>query len=132
MEADWMIVIYVTFDVVTDDAEGFDAWYRGIVEVGRTEKGCRTWDYLVDPTRPTRRAEVQVYETADDLRAHMTHPAHVEAIALGSMKWGMCNIQAHFWNEADGYVFLTRERTDEYVPGRDNLYQLVAELQKHS
>jgi quinol monooxygenase YgiN len=125
-----VIVIYSTFDVLSDDRDGFDAWYRGLVAIGRTEKGCRTWDCFVDPSRPERRAEIQVYETEADLRAHMTHPAHVEAIALGSTKWGMSNIKAHFWSEAGGYALLERERTDEYVEGRDNLYELVAEVQR--
>jgi hypothetical protein len=51
-------------------------------------------------------------------------------MVLGSMKWGIQDLQMHFWMEADGHQFNIRDRTDTPVEGRGNLYELIARVQQ--
>ncbi len=125
-----MIVYYVSFEVDTDDRAGFDEWYRARTTEAKKEKGCLAFDYLLDPEQPGRGFMVEIWETPEDLEAHMAHPRHVEALALGSMKWGLRDVRVHVWNRADGHEFTVRNRTDDLAGGRDELSERIGEFQR--
>jgi quinol monooxygenase YgiN len=125
-----MIVYYVSFEVDTDDRAGFDQWYRARTKDAKQEKGCLAFDYLVDPEQPRRGFMVEIWETAEDLEAHMAHPRHVEALALGSMKWGLRDVHVHVWTRAEGHEFAVRNRTDDLAEGHGALSERIEEFQK--
>jgi hypothetical protein len=72
---------------------------------------------------------LEIWQSRDDFQAHLLHPDHIDMMALGSLKWGIRDLQMHFWMEADGYQFGVRDRTDTPVDGRGNLYDLIGEAQ---
>lgn len=120
-----MIVSYVSF-AVEGDPRDFVAGFEPLAERIRDQKGCLAYDHLVDPTDPTRHVTVEVWETKEDHASHLADPAYIELLARGSREWGMGDLRVHAWTSAEGHYYLTLDRTDTPIPGRDEMNRLVA------
>jgi len=127
-----VIIVYVSFELDGDPIE-FDAWFLPLVAETRGTPGCVVYDYLTDPANPSRRYMMEVWDSEATLAAHAAAPAHVEMLALGTMRHGMRDLDIHRWNGVDDYRHRTRGRTDEHVDGRDHVDELIAAVQgRHS
>jgi quinol monooxygenase YgiN len=124
-----MIVMLVSFEVDADAIE-LDRWIIPLFQRERQEPGVVTYDYLIDPEHPGRRRVIEVFADRDALQRHVTSPAHVEMLALGSMEYGMRDFDIHTWESADGYCHTTRLRSDFHEEGRELVEGLVAEFQQ--
>jgi quinol monooxygenase YgiN len=122
-----VIVTYVTFEV-TGDKRDFDDWFTLIVNQTKGSNGCVVYDYSVDPIDPSRCSIVEVWQSRGHRDANLTQPAHIEMVARGSRDFGMINFQAHYWSEAEGHAFVTRQRSEEVGTDRAELRRLVDEF----
>jgi quinol monooxygenase YgiN len=122
-----VLVTYVTFDVDQRTEAEFDQWFATLVRAIRATKGCVVYDFLASPGLPGARAMVEVWESKADREAHLVLPAHIEMVARGSSDFGMCNLRAHYWEEAGQHRVIERPRSDSPVEGRDTMNRLVVD-----
>jgi quinol monooxygenase YgiN len=127
-----MIVAYVTFEVEPSGLAEFEAWFVPLVEETRNQTGCVAYDYLLDSQRPGQGRMVEIWASPVAYEAHHRHGDHIEMLARGSADFGMKNLLIHSWTDAQGYSLTERARTDEAVPGRDLVNELVADYQKRN
>jgi quinol monooxygenase YgiN len=125
-----MIVTYVSFEIEPGRRADFETWFVPLVEKTRTQAGCVVYDYLLDPQSPATGRMVEIWASAEAYEAHHRHRDHIEMLARGSSDFGMKNLRIHLWTDAEGYSVSERARTDQSVPGRDVVNQLVAEYQQ--
>jgi quinol monooxygenase YgiN len=127
LEGTPVIVSYVSLSLGGDPAV-FASEYGPLADRIRQQRGCRVYECLADPANPSRRVMLEVWETAEDHAVHLTDPVYIEVLARGTRDWGMHDLQVHTWSRADGHSFLTLERTDTPIPGRDEMNRHVAEF----
>ena len=124
-----MIVMYVSF-LVDGDLDALDNWIIPLFQSERLQPGVVAYDYLIDPEHPARRRVVEVFADEKSARHHVTSPAHIEMLALGSMVYGMRDLDIHVWGEAEQYRHSTRPRSDSRVDGREQAGELISEFQR--
>jgi quinol monooxygenase YgiN len=124
-----MIVMYVSFEFDGDPDE-LDRWIIPLFQRERQEEGVLAYDYLIDPEHPRRRRVVEVFADAEATKHHLTSPAHVEMLALGSMVYGMRDFNIHLWGSAVEYRHTTRPRSDSSVPERELVHGLISNFQR--
>jgi quinol monooxygenase YgiN len=124
-----MIVMYVSMEFTADPAE-FDAWIMPLFRKERQEPGVVAYDCLIDSENPQRRRVVEIFEDDAAAERHVTSPAHIEMLALGTMKYGMHDLVIQVWDRAEGYRHSTRARSDTPVAGRDVADRLIATFQQ--
>jgi quinol monooxygenase YgiN len=119
-----MIVVFATGDGPTADREAFHAWFLPLVQMAREEEGCIVYNYSVDPVSG-RVVIVEAWESQETFDVHLTHPGHVEMLAVGSRDWNMGNATVHMWMHAEGHTYAERARVDEIADDRSELADLV-------
>jgi quinol monooxygenase YgiN len=124
-----VVTIYCTFEVPAEKASAFDEWFGGLASECQGEDGCIAYDFLLDPSKPTGRALVEVWETEAHLDAHRVFPAHVEMLALGGLEWGMTNLVVHTWK---GGVHAKRTADAPGDSHSEELARLVRERQREA
>jgi quinol monooxygenase YgiN len=128
-----MIISYVSFEIDPQKVEAFEEWFEPLVERTKQQhSGCVAYDYMLEPHDPERRLLVEVWATEADHAAHHSHEDHIEMLARGSSEFGMKNLRIHNWSQAEGYSFSTRARSDEPVPGREQLNELTSKMTRSS
>jgi quinol monooxygenase YgiN len=113
-----MIVNYTTFRIRHHDDVAFDDWFLGLCSAARDEDGCIVYDYFNVIGDPGRRAVLAAWRDEHAFGAHRVHPLHVEMLALGGSKWGICDLDSNSWPDARGHRTSARDKVDATVPGQ--------------
>ncbi|MCI0636960.1 MAG: antibiotic biosynthesis monooxygenase [Actinobacteria bacterium] len=69
-----MIIITGTFEIDPADRECALVALTSMADASRTDPGCVTYGFWVDPARPDRFRAYEEWETAEAIGAHMATP----------------------------------------------------------
>jgi len=96
-----MVVEHASFELGTDDVEGFQQWILPLVAACRAEDGCLAYEFKIDRSDPPKGSLFQAWESTAAFEAHLVFPAHDEML---KSKWKNHNVRILRWTDAGGFA----------------------------
>lgn len=95
-----MIVIYASWRVMAEDRAEYDRWFSSKILQTHGEPGCLVYEYFINPLKPERGYNFEVWQDQASLEAHLLSDAHIEIVRDNSGRWKSEDFECTFFDDA--------------------------------